>query len=198
MELTTHSASNTRASSPARRAEIAAASPHGPAPTIATSITLLSPYSRFPIPDSPLFESDDLIPPRPHTDVHDRRGNKLANAIQISASFGRQRLQRSRVARGLLPPLEPLVDRLDVQCGDVARKFPIDVIADLVARTYRDPIERVEHIELRHRQTAQPIHARRITNDHGVEPAAAPRSAGHGAELVAELAYKFTELTGNL
>ena len=40
MELTTQSPSNTSASSPARRAEIAAARPHGPAPMMAMSIPI--------------------------------------------------------------------------------------------------------------------------------------------------------------
>src|SRR4029450_13846669 len=122
-------------------------------------------------------------------DVHDRRRDQLTNAVEVLSSLGGQGVERTRFARWLLPPLEPFVDRLDMrQCGDVARKLAILLVADLVTGADRDPVEAVEHIELRHRETAQPVDRCCITSDDRADPAAPTRAAGDGTELVAQLA----------
>src|SRR5215208_5838789 len=109
MLLTTGPASNARARSPARPAAIAAAIPHGPAPTIARSSTTLGP------------EPDDLVAPRADADVDDRRLHQLLDPVQVAARLGRQLLEPARGGGGPLPPLHPLVARADaLQRRDVA------------------------------------------------------------------------------
>src|SRR5689334_9045224 len=63
---------------------------------------------------SRLLEANDLVTPRPNADVYDRRRDQLADTVEVSTRLDRQRLERARFARRLLPPLEPLVHRLDV------------------------------------------------------------------------------------
>ncbi len=60
--------------------EIAAASPHGPAPmtTASSALSRRPPVRR--LPSCP----DDLVPPRPHADVRDRRLDKLLDPIEVS------------------------------------------------------------------------------------------------------------------
>src|SRR4051812_37971080 len=77
-------ASRTRGTSPARCALIAAASPHGPPPTIRTS------------------QSDDLVTTRPDTHVRDRGLHHRLHAVQVTARGIRQILDAPRGARRLL------------------------------------------------------------------------------------------------
>src|SRR2546430_1343169 len=81
--------------SPARCAEIAAASPHGPPPTMSRSS----------------IEPDDLIASRPHTHIGDARLDQLLQPIQIRARRARQIGQAASFARRLLPAFHPLVAR---------------------------------------------------------------------------------------
>ena len=59
-------------------------------------------------------------------------------------------------------------------------------------------LEAGEHVELGERQAVQAVEAHRVAGDHGVEPAAAPRPAGGGAELVAVLPQLLAELVEQL
>src|SRR5687768_10136081 len=92
---TTHDASTMTARQPARSMAIAAARPHGPAPTTTTSVS----------------KSNDLISPRSHTDVGDSRVRELLNAIEIPACLGRQVLHATSFRRRPSPALHPLVPR---------------------------------------------------------------------------------------
>ena len=57
-----------------------------------------------------------------------------------------------------------------------------------VAGADRDLGERVEHVELGEGERVEAVDAHRVADDDGVEPAAAARAAGGGAELLAALA----------
>src|SRR5215475_2482864 len=117
MVLTTDAPSSTSVESPARCAEIAAASPHGPPPTMRRSI----------------IEADDLVAPRADADVGDPRLDQLLQAIDIRARRGRQVLESTQVARRLLPAFHPLVARHDaIERRDVARKLGVDVASIFV------------------------------------------------------------------
>ena len=127
--------------------------------------------------------------------------------VPISSS-SRSRYRRASVGRSVhatcggrasLPSRHPFVARSDlIEHGDVARKFGVHVAVVLVAGADRDAIERVEHVELRHRDVGQSVDPRRVAHHDGVEPAAAARAARRRAELVAEgtdaLAHRLVHL----
>ena len=56
----------------------------------------------------------------------------------------------------------------------------------------------VEHVELGQRQALDAAELDRLADQHGVEPAAAARAAGDGAELVAALAQALADLVEQL
>ena len=56
----------------------------------------------------------------------------------------------------------------------------------------------VEHVELGEGQRVEPVHADGVAHDHGVEPPAAPRAAGGGAEFVPLLADLLLQLAADL
>src|SRR5918912_1331410 len=101
MPLTTHERSNTTALSPARFMAIAAASPQGPAPTMATSVEgIMAPV--------PSLHPDDLVAPRAYAHVRDRRLGQPLDAVQVAARAARQVRERPRAGRGAPPPFDPL------------------------------------------------------------------------------------------
>src|SRR5690606_32899516 len=97
--------------------------------------------------------------------------------------------QPARVAGGAMPARERLVDGLHaLEDIDLRRHLVHALVAIAVRDSERDLGERVEHIELRHRQTGQPVDAYGVTHDRRVEPPTAARAPGGGAELAAHLA----------
>src|SRR4030095_7976925 len=86
------------------------------------------------------------------------------------------------------PSLEPLQLRLDaVERGDVGGEFVDALPANAIPRAEPDPLQRIQHVELGHRQIRQTVDADRIPNDDGVEPPAAAWPSRRGAVFVAEL-----------
>src|SRR5215831_8139422 len=99
---------------PARLAEIAAASPHGPPPTITRSTA------------SGMSKSDDLIATRAHAHVRDSRFDELLQPIEIGPGLGRQIGEPATRARRTEPAVEPLVSRRDlVERRHVAGEFRV-------------------------------------------------------------------------
>src|SRR5688572_11680809 len=154
---------------PARSIAMAAARPHGPAPTMTTSVS----------------ESNDLISPRADADVRNPSLRQLLNAIQIAACLGWKIVETPGLRRRTAPALHPLVAGANgFQCDEVARKLREDLAVELVARAEAESVERVEHVELGHRQPREAIDPRGIPHHHGVKPPAPPRTTGRGAELI--------------
>ena len=58
--------------------------------------------------------------------------------------------------------------------------------------------EAVEHVELGQRDAVDAVDLHRLADQHGIEPAAAARPAGDGAELAAALAEQPAGLVGQL
>ena len=183
--LTTAPPSRRMRASPPRCAEIAAASPHGPAPTITTSAAVRVVRVRHHA--SPMIWS--------------RRVPTLTYVIGVSASSlrsgrdsgARQRADPRACARRRWTCCQPsnhsYTGFARSSSIEIARKLLVQLAVHLVAGADRDPLERVEHVELGHREPGEPVHARRVAHDHRVEPAAAARAPGRRAELVAERAH---------
>ena len=96
--------------------------------------------------------------------------------------------------RRLRPAFEIFVDRLDVRlragaCGQPVEPLAVEHIADANA----DRVEAVEHVELRQRDAVDARNLGDLTDEHAVEPAAAPLAARDGAELAATLADLLAE-----
>src|SRR5919109_2867956 len=121
MPLTTHERSNTTALRPARFMAIAAASPQGPAPTMATSVEGVIAPIASPRPD-------DLVAPRAHAHVRDRRVGERLDTLEIAARAARQVGERPRRRRGAPPPFEPLgAGPNALQRHEVARKLVVEL-----------------------------------------------------------------------
>ena len=59
-------------------------------------------------------------------------------------------------------------------------------------------LEAGEHVELGDRETVEAVEAHRVAGHHGVEPAAAARAAGGGAELLAVVLQLLAEVVEQL
>src|SRR5262245_5335501 len=114
---------------------MAQARPHGPAPTMRRSSD-----TGFFTAD---LSSDDLISPRSHAHVRDRRLHQLPQPIEIPTSLLRQIFDPPGILRRSLPAVEPLVARhyLLERCR-FRREFGVLVAADFVAGAYRELVER--------------------------------------------------------
>src|SRR3954451_17395289 len=149
MVLTTDWASMTTARSPARCAEIAAARPHGPAPTMSRSTVSLRSVV------------NDLIPLRPHAHEAHRNLGELLEPVEVPTRPRRRVAHLARVGGRRLPALHPLVVRgHSLERGQVGREFADVLAIAVIAGADRDPVERVEHIELGDGQMRQAVLAR--------------------------------------
>src|SRR5215467_11154450 len=102
MVFTTTADSITTVLKPARFAEMAAASPHGPPPTIRRSTA------------SVILEPDDLVAPRADAHVRNARLDQLLEPVEIGSRLRGQILESPAFARGLEPSFEPLIARRDL------------------------------------------------------------------------------------
>src|SRR5690349_10093423 len=133
MLATTTFDSSTSTLRPARMAEMAQASPQGPAPTIRRSTGSLL---------------NDLVAPRSDTDIRHRGLGQFLDAVEILSSGFRQRVDLPAFGGWGLPAVEPLVDRL---AAFEERHFPRELVVHLaidpVACAYGELLDRVEHVE---------------------------------------------------
>src|SRR5712691_6029085 len=89
----------------------------------------------------------------------------------------------------LLPAFDSLVDRLNSGLRALAGRQMVDFLAvQGVAGADLDRIEAIENVELGQRQPVDAAGPHGLAHQHRVEPAAAPRAAGIGAEFAATLA----------
>src|SRR5690348_2052286 len=177
--------------SPARWAEIDAASPHGPAPTMRTSTSLITggratgdgrrgirnaafrsdscpvlPVRRRP-PSPRTFY--DLVSLRADAHIRDWRLDNLLHAIEIPSGGLGELLDAPAVGRRFAPAIHPLVARDDALLrSEIGWKFLVQLAFVLIAHANTDLLERVEHVELRHGKVGEPVDACRITNDNRV------------------------------
>src|SRR4051812_26598205 len=137
MVLTTDWASMTTARSPARCAEIAAARPHGPAPTMSRSTVSLGSVV------------NDLIPLRPHAHEAHRNLGELLEPVEVPTRARRQLVHLARIGGRRLPAFHPfVVGGHTFERGQVGREFADVLAIAVIAGADRDPIESVEDIEL--------------------------------------------------
>ena len=96
---------------------------------------------------------------------------------------------------GFLPAVNGLIDRLDPRLRLLAGRQIVDFAAvQLIADADLDLVEAVENVELGERDAVDAAGAHGLAHQHGVEPAAAARAAGDGAEFVAALAERLADL----
>src|SRR5581483_4549192 len=94
-----------------------------------------------------------------------------------------------------LPPGDALVDRLDPRLGVLARRQIVHLPAvETVADADLDFAQAVEDVELGQSEAVDAPGAHGLAHQHRVEPAAAPRPPGHGAEFAAALADQPADL----
>ena len=106
-----------------------------------------------------------------------------------------QPVERPDAVRALGPAGKRLVDRLArLEDGEVGRHVADGLALALVGDAHLDLGEAIEHVQLREREGVEAVHAHRIAHDHGVEPAAAARAPGDGAELAATLAQRLADV----
>ncbi len=128
-----------------------------------------------------------------------RAAHQLLDATDIFDRLRRQLAPGAR-PRGLgLPPLHGLVDRLDLGLGVLASGQVIDLTAvEAIAHAHFQLVQAVQDVELGQRQAVDSTGPYGLPHEHGIEPAAAPRASGHGAELAALLADALPEPFGPL
>src|SRR5277367_89782 len=97
---------------------------------------------------------------------------------------------------GLFPPAgDGFIDRLDLCLSVFAGRQVIDLAAvEPIADADFDLVETVEDVELGQRQTVDAARPHRLPYQHGIEPTAASRPAGHDAELLAAFAQHPADL----
>ena len=102
-------------------------------------------------------------------------------------------------ARRLRPALVRLVDRLDARLLLLPCRQAVEALAvELVADADLDLLKPVEHVELREGYPVDTRHLADLAHEHGIEPAAAPFSPGHRAELVAARADQLADVVDKL
>src|SRR5882762_7611029 len=190
--LTTTPLSITCARSPARCAETAAARPHGPPPTITRSASFAIEFIRWSddadrARGQRALHADDLITSCAHAHIRDLRLDERLNAVEVAASLRRQISKASSFRRSGLPAVEPLVTGHGAtEHIQVAGKFLVDLAVRFVSCAETDPVQSVEHIELRDGEISEPVDPSGIANDDAVEPAAAARPTGGRTKLISE------------
>src|SRR4029077_2406587 len=100
-------------------------------------------------------------------------------AAELARSLRRQIRKTPSLRRSGLPAVEPLVPGLGAtEHIQVAGKFLVDLAVRFVSRAETDPVQSVEHIELRDGEISEPVDPSGIANNDAVEPAAAARPTG--------------------
>lgn len=85
----------------------------------------------------------DLVPPRAHGDVPDRRLHQRLNPVQMRPRLWWERLNGVRIRGGGHPPIKPRVVRRDLlEIGDVAGERGPQLAVDVVPRCGNSPCPR--------------------------------------------------------
>src|SRR6266850_1292853 len=119
----------------------------------------------------------------------DRATDQFLDPPDIFDGLRRQIRPGAGIRGRLLPALDGFINRLDPRLRALAGRQMVDLAAvQPVAGTDLDGIETVQNIELCQRQPVDTAGPHGLAHQHRVEPAAAPRAAGIGAEFAAALA----------
>src|SRR5580704_19279837 len=96
----------------------------------------------------------------------------------------------------LFPPAgDCCIDWLDLRLRVLAGRQIIDLAAvEPIADADFDLVEAVEDVELGQRQTVDAARPHRLPHQHGIEPTAASRPAGHDAEFLAAFTQHSADL----
>ncbi len=129
----------------------------------------------------------------------DRGADQLFETADVFDRGGGQIGPGPRAAGAFAPTLGGLVDRLELGLrGGAGRQVIVALPAMPIGGADLDLVEAVEHVELGQRDAVDAADLDRLAHQRGVEPAAAPRPAGDGAELVAALAEPAADLVVEL
>src|SRR5690554_2603003 len=132
-----------------------------------------------------LPQDDGLVAVGTGGDDVDGGAHQLLDPLDVGLRSSRQPFDGLDAQRGFAPAGHFFVDRLQsgVAVG-IAGGFDQVALVVAVAHADADRIQTVEHIQLGQAQTADTVDLDRPTQDHRIEPAAATRTSGGGAELV--------------
>src|SRR5205814_483976 len=93
-----------------------------------------------------------------------------------------------RAAGAFAPGFRGFVDRLELGLGGgTGRQVIVALPANAIGGADLDLVEAVEHIELGQGDAVDAADPDRLAHRHRIEPAAAPRPSGNGAELAAAI-----------
>src|SRR5882762_5190666 len=118
----------------------------------------------------------DLVPPCPDTDISHRGSREILKPVHVRPGRRRQLRQPSGLGQLFPPPGKRLVNRLNpLDRFDVGRHTVHVLAIEPVSYAHRYLSKRVEHVELRHRQPRQAIHANGIPDNDRIEPSTPSR-----------------------
>src|SRR5262249_20357581 len=136
-----------------------------------------------------IAHQDCVLPLRARREQSHRAAHQFFDASHILDRLRRQLRPGTRARGRLLPARDALVDRLGPRRGLLACRQVVDLApVKTIAYAGLDVLPPVEDIELGEREAVDAAGANGLPHQHGVEPAAAPRPAGDGAELAPALA----------
>src|ERR1700680_4937526 len=131
----------------------------------------------------------ELIAARSGPDQLHRRADELADPLDIVAAALGQIIPAACGTDVSLPTRHLFVDRLAVLVvRDVRDRMVVALTAEVVAGADLELGLLVEDVQTHESRAADAIYAHGVARDGGVEPADAPWSSSHGAELVTALA----------
>src|ERR1022692_2400141 len=130
---------------------------------------------------------DGLIPVGSRRDDRDGHADERLQTLQVIDGIIRQVLGARDAHGRLFPSRQIFVNRSAfAEVPRQQRRRIDDLAVDLVADANADRVEAVEHIELRDAQRRTAVMHDRAAQRDGVEPTAAPPSAGYRSELMAD------------
>src|SRR5678815_2007771 len=140
-----------------------------------------------------VLEQNGLLAPGSDGDENDLGADHFFNAPNVGLRGFRQLGKTSNLVQRLLPSIQFFIDGLCAfhyfaACRELADEFSLITVRG----TDGDFFEAGKDIELSQRNAGHAVHSYSVTHAHGIEPAAAPRTAGGGAKLGAFAPEGFT------
>src|ERR1700722_12570979 len=124
-----------------------------------------------------------------------RATHQFLHTANIFDRLRRQVRPGAGVGGGLLPAFDRLIDRLDPGLGTLTGRQMVDFLAvQEIAGADLDGVKAIEDIEFGQRQAVDATGAHGLTDQRGVEPAAAALATGVDAELLAAAADLLADL----
>src|SRR6266487_971950 len=120
---------------------------------------------------------------------------KLYDGLEILPATRRQVPELAHPPGRLPPSGEIDVDRFALRKDfDVVRDIVKRVLARPIADADANPLERIQSVDVRHRQFVESVDHRRVARRHSVEPAAAPGAARGRAKFAAQAMQQIGDL----